>query len=154
MAIFNMTIFSDFFFKKTCIFFKVFRLFCRFLGFSSLKSSGTSPKGLAIGYCIVSKCNEMLFKISTPRILFLQNLQFFSIFSTFIVIIQVFQPNKNSPFGFDNKLLENVFHGLVFNFFITNFFSLCNFFKFFFRFLKFFLSFFRFLQPQEPHNLL
>ena len=88
----------------------------------------------------------MFFNISTPRILaffFYKTCDFFSIFLTFIAIIQVFQPNRKSPLGFDNKLLENVFgHGLVFNFYYRkykNFMQLaifevlkcCHFFKVF-----------------------
>ena len=48
----------------------------------------------------------MLFKISTPQIFFYKTCNFLKIL-TFIVIIQVFQPNRKSPLGFDNKLLEN-----------------------------------------------
>ena len=33
----------------------------------------------------------------------------FAIFLTFFVLIQVFQPNRKSPLGFDNKLMGNVF---------------------------------------------
>ena len=44
--------------------------------------------------------------------IFLQNLQFLSIFFTFVVI-QVFQPNRKSSLSFDNKLLENVFRSWI-----------------------------------------
>ena len=64
--------------------------------------------GLTIGYCIISKCNGMLFKIWTPRILaFFKNktCNFFDIYchhSGFSVL-------QKSLLGFDNKLLENLF---------------------------------------------
>ena len=64
------------------------------------------------------------FKVWTPLILaffFLQNLVFFNNFFD-IVIIQIFQPNRKSPLGFDKELLEIIFgHGLVFNFYYHNF---------------------------------
>ena len=98
----------------------------------------------------------MFFKISTPQILafFFTKLailfQFFDIF----VIILVFQCNRKSPLGFDNKLLENFFwprisFQLLLLQIVAVFYATCNFVQ-----VLNFLSFFRFLQPQEPHNLL
>ena len=50
----------------------------------------------------------MFFKISTPRILaFLKKLSIFHFFQ--VVIIQVFQPKKESPLGFDNKVTGKCF---------------------------------------------
>ena len=83
----------------------------------------------------------MFFKISRQRILefFLQNLHFF-IFSTFIVIIQVFPgPGaRKLPKVFDNKLLTK------FNWPCNGFqlFNVTNFSNFFFIKLAFFENFF------------
>ena len=56
-----MTNLSDFF-DRICNSFKFFENFCRFIGFSSLKSGGTFSR-VSMGYCIVSNCNGMIFKI-------------------------------------------------------------------------------------------
>ena len=96
--------------------------------------------GLTIGYCIVSKCYGMFFKISRPRILaFYKTCKFFF---TSNVSIQFLQPNRKSPLGFDNKLLEMFYgHALVFSFhypkFLKFWYATCNFFKFFSFFCHF-----------------
>ena len=54
--------------------------------------------------------------ISTTRFLAFSLTKLAIFFSIFF--IQAFQAIRNSPLGFDNKLLENVFgHELVFNFY-------------------------------------
>ena len=52
------------------------------------------------------------FNATNLSIFFYKTCIFFQFF-TLIVIIQVFQPNRKSPLGFDSKLLENVFQSLV-----------------------------------------
>ena len=98
--------------------------------------------GLTIGYCIFSKCYGMFFKISRPRILAFYKTCNFFIFFTSNVSIQVFQPNRTSPLGFDNKLLEMFYgHALVFSFhypkFLKFWYASCNFFFKFFEICQF-----------------
>ena len=81
----------------------------------------------------------MCFKISAPKLLasfFDKSCHFFPFFLTFIVIFPVFQPDRESPLGFDNKLRENVFwpwnkfqilSSQIFEFFYAT----CNFFQVF-----------------------
>ena len=98
----------------------------------------------------------MFFKISTPRVLaffFYKtcNFRFFLL----LLSLQVFQPNRKSPLGVDNKLLEKVFgHGLVFNFLsqILAIF-LCNL-QVFLNLFEIFCHLLGFSSLITPHNVL
>ena len=141
-------------FYANCSFFQVFFFyFSSFFRFIQPQEPRNLLWILTIGFCIISKCNGMFFKISTTRILLFFCKTVFSVILTFFVIIQVFQPNRKSPLGFINKLLEFIFWPWIsFQHLLSQILAvLCNpqFFKF-----EIFCHFFRFLRPQEPHNLL
>ena len=98
-----------------------------FLGFSRLEKP---PLGFKSSYCITCKCNEMFSRFRNHEFqhFFLQNLQIFefivsllsllSVYLSLLSFIQVFQPNRKSPLGFDNELLKNVcWPWIIYNFY-------------------------------------